>query len=74
MLPKSNLSKDLRRQELYGLLGDLPDRSHKIDDELRQVYQKEGIPEAWKLIICDTGHYETSDMRIQILRFLQKRL
>ena len=47
-----------------------PDGLAKIDRELREVYRRDGAPEAWKLLIYDCGHIETADMRAQIVRFL----
>ena len=46
----------------------------KIDKELREVYQKEGVPDAWQLRIYDVGHQETPEMRQDIMAFLKKWL
>ena len=46
----------------------------KIDKALRDVYQKEGAPDAWQLRIYDVGHLETPEMRQEILAFLKKWL
>jgi dienelactone hydrolase len=42
----------------------------RIDAELRKAYEAEGAPEAWKLVRCETGHFETAAMRTEILSFL----
>ncbi|MEO5995335.1 MAG: alpha/beta hydrolase family protein [Chitinophagaceae bacterium] len=46
----------------------------KIDKYLKEVYLKEGAPEAWKLRIYETGHLETPAMRQDITDFLKKWL
>lgn len=46
----------------------------KIDKELKEVYQKEGAPDAWQLRIYDVGHLETPEMRQDIMAFLKKWL
>ena len=46
----------------------------RIDEELRQVYEADGAPEAWKLLVYDTGHFETAHMRAEVLAFLEKWL
>ena len=46
----------------------------RIDAELRQVYAEEGAPDAWRLLRCETGHFETAAMRMEILSFLQQWL
>lgn len=46
----------------------------RIDAKLRETYAKEGAPEAWRLIRYDTGHFETSGMRKQIVEFLSRWL
>jgi len=46
----------------------------RIDAELRQVYQAEGAPDAWRLVRYETGHFETSAMRVEILSFLEQHL
>jgi hypothetical protein len=45
-----------------------------IDRELAAVYAEEGAPEAWKLLKYDTGHFETADMRAEIMSFLKQWL
>ena len=46
----------------------------RIDAELKKVYAAEGAPEAWKLLRYPTGHFETAEMRQQIVAFLKRRL
>jgi dienelactone hydrolase len=46
----------------------------QIDKELKKVYLEEGVPDNWKLLRYDTGHFETADMRIEILNFIENRL
>jgi dienelactone hydrolase len=58
------------------LAGDLdpltpPQGLDRIDAELKQVYEGLGRPEAWKLLRYQVGHQETSEMRREIVRFLQ---
>lgn len=45
-----------------------------IDKNLKEVYQKDGAPEAWQLKIYDVGHLETPEMRQDIMIFLKKWL
>jgi len=46
----------------------------RIDRELRDVYQRLGRPEQWKLLRYDVGHAEPPAMRRDILAFLRERL
>jgi len=46
----------------------------RIDRELRDVYQRLGRPEQWKLLRYDVGHAEPPEMRRDILAFLRERL
>jgi hypothetical protein len=46
----------------------------KIDAKLREVYAREGAPEAWKMVRYDIGHFETSAMRQEIIEFLSRWL
>ena len=46
----------------------------KIDKELSEVYLKDGVPQAWKLLRFNCGHEETEDMRQEVLSFFQKWL
>jgi hypothetical protein len=42
-----------------------------IDKNLKEVYTKDGVSDAWKLKIYPVGHEETAEMRADILRFLR---
>jgi hypothetical protein len=44
----------------------------RIGAELTEAYASAGAPDAWKLLRYDTGHFETADMRSQILTYLRK--
>jgi dienelactone hydrolase len=46
----------------------------RIDRELREVYSDEGVPERWKLLRYETGHFETATMRAEILGFIERYL
>ena len=46
----------------------------RIDHALKREYAAAGAPEAWKLTRSDTGHFETSAMRAEILAFLRRWL
>jgi dienelactone hydrolase len=46
----------------------------RIDSELREAYRRDGAPDAWKLNVYDIAHYETAQMRADILAFLVKWL
>jgi dienelactone hydrolase len=45
-----------------------------IDAELREVYRAAGAPDAWKLLRYATGHFETQEMRFEVVQFLRERL
>ncbi len=45
----------------------------RIDRELRDVYQRLGRPQQWKLLRYDVGHAEPPEMRRDILAFLRER-
>jgi dienelactone hydrolase len=45
-----------------------------IDSELRETYRNAGAPDGWRLLRYDTGHYETAEMRSEVLRFLKEQL
>jgi hypothetical protein len=51
-----------------------PSGLDRIDAELRRIYAEEGVPEAWRLVRYETGHFETAAMRAEILSFLQEWL
>ncbi len=44
----------------------------RIDRELKQLYAAHGEPDAWRLVRSDTGHFETTRMRTEVLAFLEK--
>jgi dienelactone hydrolase len=46
----------------------------RIDAELTEFYASAGAPDAWELLRYETGHFETADMRSQILTYLRKWL
>ena len=46
----------------------------RIDAELTKAYAEAGAPDAWKLLRYETGHFETADMRTEILAYLRKWL
>ena len=46
----------------------------RIDAELKEAYASAGAPDAWKLLRYETGHFETADMRSEILAYLRKWL
>ena len=50
------------------------DGLNRINDELIKVYESDGAPEAWKLLLYDIGHLETAAMRQEILAFFKKWL
>ncbi|MEW6354768.1 MAG: acetylxylan esterase [Planctomycetota bacterium] len=46
----------------------------RIDAELNKVYAAEGAPDAWRLLRYEIGHFETAEMRKEIISFLGDRL
>ncbi|NIA07965.1 MAG: alpha/beta hydrolase [Actinobacteria bacterium] len=46
----------------------------RIDTDLKKAYAAEAVPEAWRLLRYDTGHFETAAMRAEIISFLETRL
>ncbi|MCW8129347.1 MAG: alpha/beta hydrolase [Planctomycetota bacterium] len=42
----------------------------KIDRELKKIYRSAGAPDAWKMFRRDTGHFETAEMRAEIMAFI----
>jgi len=46
----------------------------RIDGALRDVYAAYGAPEAWRLVIDNTDHFETPRLRAEALAFLEKNL
>jgi pimeloyl-ACP methyl ester carboxylesterase len=45
-----------------------------INQNLKNAYQKDGAPDAWKLKIYEVGHLETAEMRQDIMMFLKRWL
>lgn len=46
----------------------------RIDRDLRRVYETEHAEDAWQLKRYETGHFETAQMRTEIISFLGKWL
>lgn len=46
----------------------------KIDNDLKEIYMKDGAPDAWQLKIYNVGHLETAEMRQDIMAFFKKWL
>jgi hypothetical protein len=46
----------------------------RIDAAVSRVYQELGSPEKWQLLRYETGHFETAEMRAEVLSFLQRWL
>ena len=46
----------------------------RIDHQLRQVYADADAPDAWQLRRPNTGHFETEQVRQEVLLFLRDRL
>ena len=51
-----------------------PEGLDRIDKELREAYLTEGAQDGWKLIRSNTGHFETTTMRQEVLYFLERWL
>lgn len=51
-----------------------PDGLAAVDTALTARYRELGAPEAWKLLVYHTGHFETHDMRAEVLQFLERWL
>ena len=47
---------------------------HKIDQELKKVYEAMGAGDKWKLNIYEIGHHETPEMRKDLLDYLKQEL
>jgi hypothetical protein len=63
----------------FGLAGKLdpltPQKGlEKIDNDLKDIYQGDGAPDAWQLKIYNVGHLETAEMRQDIMAFFKKWL
>jgi dienelactone hydrolase len=46
----------------------------RIDEQLKRTYTAHGADEAWKLLRYDVAHQETSEMRGEVLRWLEQWL
>lgn len=46
----------------------------KIDQNLKEVYLRDGAPDAWQLQIYEVGHFESPEMRQDIMAFFKKWL
>jgi dienelactone hydrolase len=46
----------------------------RIDAELRRVYAEHGAPDAWTLKRYEIAHYETAEMRVEVLAYLEQWL
>jgi dienelactone hydrolase len=51
-----------------------PDGLKRIDQELKLVYGELGRSDAWELQRFNVGHFETAEMRVAVLDFLDKWL
>jgi dienelactone hydrolase len=51
-----------------------PQGLERIDAELKRVYAGAGVPEAWKLMTWDQGHFENPEMRQQIIAWFKRWL
>jgi hypothetical protein len=63
----------------FGLAGKLdpltPQKGlEKIDNNLKEIYNEDGVPDAWQLKIYNVGHLETAEMRQDIMAFFKKWL
>ena len=45
-----------------------------IDTEVKKTYKSMNAPDAWKLLRYNVGHYETAEMRREVISFLKKWL
>ena len=46
----------------------------RIDGELKAVYERMDAADAWQLLRYETGHFETAEMRAEIVSFLNRWL
>jgi hypothetical protein len=46
----------------------------KIDAELKRIYAEQGVPERWRMLRTETGHYETAFVRAAIVEWLHRWL
>ena len=45
-----------------------------INTEVKKTYKAMNAADAWKLLRYDVGHYETAEMRTEVISFLKKWL
>jgi hypothetical protein len=43
----------------------------RVDEALRKVYAEAGVPERWKMLRYESGHFETWEMRARVMEFLE---
>jgi hypothetical protein len=46
----------------------------RIDRELKRIYKADGKPEAWRMFREDHGHFETAEMRAEVLKWFERWL
>jgi hypothetical protein len=46
----------------------------RIDAAVSRVYRELGSPEKWQLLRYEIGHFETAQMRAEVLSFLHRWL
>lgn len=46
----------------------------RIDRELKRIYRNEGQPEAWRMYRAQHGHFETAEIRAEVLKWLDRWL
>ena len=46
----------------------------RIDEELQRVYDSMGSKDAWQLKRYDIGHFETAEMRSEVISFFNRRI
>lgn len=46
----------------------------KVDAVLKQVYAEQGVPERWRMLRSETGHYETAYARSEIIAWFRRWL
>ena len=51
-----------------------PQGLDRVDRELKRVYARAGRPEAWVLKRYETGHFESAEMRAEVMAFLTRWL
>ena len=51
-----------------------PEGLDLINDEVTKAYSSEGALNAWKLLRYNIGHFETAEMRSEVISFFKKWL